>query len=289
MLFDELIHAIEMSGANVYDLALYTDQEGIRSHRFQSCSNAQDSYSVAKAFVVTAIGMLWDENKLQLTNRFASLFADELPKDADLGWQVATVEHAITHRLGFDENFLDIDVDDVESIIDQDWLQLVFRHPLKHIPGTHNQYTDAAYYLLSRTISKIAGENLDSFLMRRLFRPMKFHEVAWSCCPMNYPIGASGLYVSSADMVKLGALYLNHGMWQGKRYLSEAWVRKCIGSEFEFHPIISHGELIGKGGMYGQVLLFSPVNRFALAWHAHESADHGKKLLYTLEQLLCVS
>ena len=285
--FERLIRVAESTGCNLYDMALYTEEGGIQAYRFQPCANANNSYSVAKAFVVTAIGMLRDENRIQVTDRFADLFADELPEEADPGWQTATVEHAMTHCLGFDEGFLDIDVEDMGEFMDADWLQIVFRHPLKYPPGTHRQYSDAAYYLLSRTFSKAAGENLDTYLMRRLFRPMKFREAAWSCCPKNYPVGATGLYIASADMVKLGALYLNRGLWMGTRLLSEEWVQQCIDSGYEFHPVSPRGELIGKGGMYGQMLAFCPRERFALAWHAHEeNAERREALLAEVEKLL---
>ncbi len=284
--FQELIHAAESCCVNLYDMALYTEKDGILSHQFQPCANANNSYSVAKAFVVTAIGMLWDEQKMRPTDQIAKLFADEVPEEADSGWQTATLEHAMTHCLGFNEGFLDIDVDDMSECMDEDWLQIVFRHPLKYMPGSHRQYSDAAYYLLSRAVSRAAGENLDTYLMRKLFRPMNFREVAWSCCPKNYPVGATGLYISSADMVKLGALYLNRGLWKGKRLLSEEWVQRCIDSGYEFHPIISNGDLIGKGGMYGQMLAFCPRKRFALAWHAHENTDKGNTLLMELGKLI---
>ena len=88
--------------------------------------------------------------------------------------------------------------------------------------------SDAAYYLVSRLVSHLAGERTSDYLNRKLFQPLKVREVAWSCCPHNYPIGATGLYLSAYDMVKLPALYLEGGMWDGKRVLSQAWINKVI-------------------------------------------------------------
>ena len=116
--FQDLIRTAESTGCNLYDMALYTEEGGIQTHRFQPCANANNSYSVAKAFVVTAIGMLRDENRIRVTDRFADLFSDELPEEADPGWQTATVEHAMTHCLGFDEGFLDIDVEDMGEFME---------------------------------------------------------------------------------------------------------------------------------------------------------------------------
>ena len=79
-------------------------------------------------------------------------------------------------------------------------------------------------------------------------------------------------------MVKLGALYLQNGVWEGKRLLSEEWVRKAIGNEYELRNKSASG-LIGKGGMYGQQLLFNREKNFAIAWQTHAPSEQIKKLI----------
>lgn len=278
MNFEQIVEKLTALDLNLYDFALYTDK-GIREHRFQLCDNCHDSYSVAKAFIMTAVGMLQDEGRLKVSDLVYPYFSDAFPPDADPKWRNVRIEHALTHTIGFDDGFLDIDAEDVTAYPTDDYLQLVLSRPLPFVPGTHYQYSDAAFYLLSRLVSLSAGENADSLLMRRLFRPMGFREAAWSHCPMDYPMGATGLYVSAGDMVKLGALYLNGGVYEGRRYLSEDWVKLALERGFELRQT-GLGDLIGKGGMYGQMLLFSREKGFAAAWHSHErdSARAGKIL-----------
>jgi len=273
--FDRIIRDVSALSLNLYDFALYTDA-GIAHHRFQPCSNCLNSYSVAKPFIVAALGMLWDEGKIRMDDPISKYFG--IPADASPLWQQATIEHAVTHTLGFDEGFLDIDTDDTTQYPTEDYLSMVFAQQLLHAPGTYREYSDGAFYLLSRLISRVCGEPADVFLNRRLLRPLRFQEAAWSRCPMDYPIGATGLYIGAQDMVKLGALYLNEGVWQGQRMLSKEWAELAIAREYELHPL-QDGKLIGKGGMYGQMLLFSPDRRFASAWHAHESDREKRKQL----------
>jgi len=278
--FAALVREIAALGLNLYDFALYTP-EGIRACRLQPCAKCLSSYSVAKLFVVTALGMLWDEGRIRMDDPLSLYF--EFPSDASPLWQEATVEHAVTHRLGFDEGFLDIDSEDVRAYPSLDYLSMVFARPLAHRPGEHEQYSDAAYYLLSRLVSVVSGETLDAFLRRRLLIPLSFREAAWSCCPLGYPIGATGLYIGAEDMVKLAALYLEGGVWQGQRLLSEAWVRMAVERRYEIHPFGESG-LIGKTGMCGQAALFSKDGRFALAWHAHEGREKMKALTAYFEK-----
>lgn len=263
--FGRLISDIEKMKLNLYDFSVWTE-EGIQTHRFCRCNNCNNSYSVAKAFTMTAIGLLWDDGKLEMSDTLSSIFPDYFRTARSAGWESATLEHAMTHRLGLERDSLDIDTQDMTKYPTQDYLELVFSTPLAACPGREYLYTDAAFYLLARAVERLAGETEDLFLYRRLLGNMNFHEIAWSRDPLGFPIGATGLYLGSQDMVKLGALYLQHGIYDGKRLLSEEWVKKALENAYEFAPIGSHG-LIGKGGMRGQCLCFSEEKRFTAAWH----------------------
>lgn len=164
---EQCLHDIAQMGLNLYDAAFYTD-DGVFARRFQPCNACNDSYSVAKVFVMTAIGILCDRGKLDVQDSIADLFAGEISREAAARWSGVTVENALTHTIGFDEGFLDIDVEDVCAYPTDDYLSIVFDHPLCHKPGTHSQYSDAAFYLLSRVVSRVAGENVDALLTRCL-------------------------------------------------------------------------------------------------------------------------
>lgn len=282
--FDRMMRDLGGIGKNLYHFSIYTPEWGILTHRFQPCNRCNNSYSVAKAFVMTAIGLLQDDGLIEITDSLYAIFAKDFPKDMDPGWKLATIEHALTHRLGFDGLFLDTDVDDLSAYPTDDYLQMVLSHPLAYLPGTHNQYTDAAFYLLSRLVSHVSGEKVDSLLWRRIMLPMRFVEAAWSRCPHEYPIGATGLYICTEDMVKLGMLYLDGGVYDGQRLISEEWVRQAIAREYEFHVMTPNG-LIGKGGMYGQGLVFSREKQFAAAWQSYDTSGSSEQIINYLDQL----
>lgn len=277
MTFEEMIPHIEKLGINLYGIAFYRNGK-ITEHRFRPCANCHNCYSVAKVFTMTAIGMLYDDGLLDVKKPIYHYMADMIPADADPAWRLITVEQAMKHTIGFGEGFLDIDVEDASEYPADDYLEMVFRHKLTYLPGEKYQYSDAAYYLLSRLVCAVSGEKMDVFLNRRLFQPLKFREAAWSHCPKDHPMGATGLYISASDMVKLGALYMEGGVWNGQRLLSEKWVRKAIGNEYELRYKTMSG-LIGKGGMYGQQMLFNREKNFAIAWHTHEKSERIKQLI----------
>ena len=102
--FGKTIRDIGKLGLNLYDFALYTG-DGIQTHRFQPCANCSNSYSIAKVFVMTAVGMLCDDGLLKVTDRLYPVFKEQFPEKMDRGWRFAAVEDAMTHRLGFKNSF----------------------------------------------------------------------------------------------------------------------------------------------------------------------------------------
>lgn len=276
MNFNSIVNDLSQSGINLYDFAMWTVENGVQSHRFQPSNRCNNSYSVAKAFTMTAIGLLWDDGKLNVTDSLGKIFGEP-------AWNDVTVEHALTHHIGYSQGHLDIDVEDISEYATDDFLRLALSYPRPHAPGEHYQYTDAAFYLLSRVVDHVSGEKLDSLLWKRVLRHMGFQEIAWSRCPNEYPIGATGLYVSAHDMVKLAALYLNGGVWNGKRLISEEWVRLAESRGYELHEMTPG--LLGKGGMYGQALVYSHEKKAAFAWHAFDDGKTRKSVADYLAQL----
>lgn len=257
------------AGLNVYFIS-EGDRDGtIRLERHVPANPCCNCYSVAKAFTVTAVGMLYDKGLLTPEMRVADILGDKFPADADPKWQAVTVHHLLLHQAGFAESgLLDIDRDDASAYGTRDYLSLVLSTPLATIPGTERKYTDAAYYLLSRIVERVSGTDLADLLRPVLMDTMGFKEFAWSVCPQGYAMGATGLYLRTEDMVKLGILYLNRGSWKGTRILSEEWVDLVLENGYE---LTSRGNgWYGKSGMRGQMVAFHPEKGLAVAWHSYE-------------------
>lgn len=226
----------------------------------------QNGYSIAKAFTTTAVGILHDRGLLDTEENVPAALGKLCPQEYDPRWNHTTVHMLLKHLVGLPVGFLDIDCEDANQF-GRDYLHYAMNHPLYEDHGSVYRYTDAAFYLLSCIVENRAGMPLDSFLWRELFLPLHFRDAAWSHCPLGHAMGATGLFLRAEDMVKLGALYLNGGVWKGRRLLSEAWVGAVFERGYELTAKES-GKAYGKGGMLGQNLLLVPHARRAVAWHA---------------------
>lgn len=267
----------------LFDHAVMT-KEGITELFTGKGNPLNNSYSVTKCFASAGIGLLWDEGKIGLDEPVTDVLKGEFDGTADPKWNRVLVRHALGHTMGIEKGFLDIDVEDIYTYGTDDFLQYAFSANLPFEPGEHYCYSDAAYYIVSRLVEKRAGEKLDEFLMRRLLLPMRVQEAAFSRCPRNHPIGATGLYIRARDMVKLGYLYSQRGAWEDKQLLSEKWVETEETCAFTFGKSPVDG-VFSKGGMRGQMLLYSPTKNYAAAWHTYSVDSRSKGLLQCTCQL----
>ena len=278
---DALSDRIKEGGYNIFRLTVIEDGAPT-TVRFQETNRCNDSYSVAKAFVVTAIGVCADRGLLTVDEKLTDIFPEYRSAVKDERWFGATVHNALTHRLGLPGGYLDIDALPTAQF-GKDFLKYVFETGLDCAPGEERKYTDAAFYLLGRVVEKKSGLPLDRFLWEYLLAPLDFAEAAWSTCPLGHPMGATGLYVDTADMAKLGELYLDGGEWNGERIISKEWVDTVLEREYEFHWNGAHSAY-GKGGMFGQNLTVIPDAKRVVAWHGYiTDGDTGELHRFTEE------
>ena len=268
-MLEQMTKLAESHNMPTYHISVAT-KDGIETSRIRRGNPCQNSYSVAKFFCVTAIGMLYDDGKITPEATIGEIFADELAQYGidPAGWNKVKLHDVMRHRIGYAHGFLDIDVEDITKYETDDFLKKALSEPLVYEPGEKSVYSDAAFYLVSRVVTKVSGEKLDDFLWPRLFSKIGCREVAFSKCPHGYPMGATGIYIRTSDMVKLGRIYLDGGCYYGERIISEEWVKMVLENAYE---LTKCGGGYSKGGMCGQKLYINFDKDIAIAWHGYDT------------------
>lgn len=259
----------------VFTIAEITGDNDPEKIEIQENNACQNVYSVSKIYTVTAIGILCDRGLLRTDNTVTEILKDECPVGYDPYWDHTTIDMLMRHRIGFPGGF-DTDVHDA-SKYDPEYLKEIMLKRWVCPPDTERRYEDAGYYVLSRIVNKVAGKPLFAFCWENIFQPLGFREAAWSCCPQGHAIGATGLYIRVEDMIKLGAVYLNEGVYKGKRIVSADWVKTVLERQYEFAP---NGirDSYNKGGMNGQNLLVIPCENRVVGWQGYDIHPGGPDL-----------
>ncbi|MBI1369009.1 MAG: serine hydrolase [Planctomycetes bacterium] len=177
-------------------------------------------YSLSKSFTSTAIGLLSDDGKLDVDNAVLPYFPDDAPKDPDANLRAMRIRDLLTMNSGHDKDTLAR----VTLAGNDNWVQTYLSFPVEHPPGTHFVYNTGNTYMLSAIVEKITGQSVLDFLKPRLFEPLGIANPTWETDPRGIDTGGWGLSITTEDIARFGQLYLQHGMWDGKRLLSESWI-----------------------------------------------------------------
>ena len=74
-------------------------------------NRSQNTYSIAKLFTVTAIGILEDRGLVDTDEAVYPIFEDQFPESFDSGWKEVKIRDVLQHRMGIESGFLDIDAE----------------------------------------------------------------------------------------------------------------------------------------------------------------------------------
>jgi CubicO group peptidase (beta-lactamase class C family) len=147
--------------------------------------------------------------------------------------------------------------------------------PLLNRPGTF-AYDSGSMDLLADLIARATGMPAAAYARRRLFGPMGITAERW---PGSR--GSSGLLLRPRDLLAFGQLYLDGGVWHGKRIVPARWIRMSTrahavvrrGLHYGFGWWIRSGSYAGYGYL-GQVLaVFPGRDEVVLVTSSRENAD----------------
>jgi CubicO group peptidase (beta-lactamase class C family) len=183
-------------------------------------------HSATKSVMASAIGMALEEGRFRLQDKVVSFFPELMSGDIDANLASMTVEDLLTMRSGHAGETSG----SIWRGIPTSWTAEFFRIPVVYRPGTTFMYTSAASYMLSAILTAVTGQTLHDYLKPRFFEPLGIVDEQWDLGPDNVNPGGNGLTMRTADLLKLGVLHAQRGVWEGRRILSEAWIAEATRS-----------------------------------------------------------
>lgn len=192
-------------------------------------------FSLSKSFTSTAVGLAVAEGRLFLDDPVLSFFEDEAPQKVSKNLAAMQVRHLLSMSTGHAK-------DTTEHLFrqhDGNWAKAFLKLPVKYKPGTHFLYNTGASYMLSAIVQRVTGLTLMDYLQPRLFEPLRIEGAKWETCPRGVNTGGFGLSVKTEDIAKFGQLYLQKGLWEGRRILPETWVDEATAFHIDNAPNVA--------------------------------------------------
>lgn len=189
--------------------------------------NDFDIRSASKSFISALVGIALEKGVIDsLRQPVLSFFPEFDTTGIDPRKRLITVEHLLTMRAGFDYT----EGADYSHLYTPtaNWAHVTLGLPLKFEPGSAFSYATVQTHLLSVILARESGISTYEFAEMHLFEPLGISVRGWYKDPGSYYYGGTGMSFTPRDFARLGYLYLNGGLVEGKRIVGQNWVAQSI-------------------------------------------------------------
>jgi CubicO group peptidase (beta-lactamase class C family) len=184
-------------------------------------SDLHDMRSISKTMIGLAVGIAIDEGKISSVNM-------PIENSAEL-----QVQHLLSMATGLQWN---------ESVgtygtLANNETQLFFR-PWRtryvlgmqklHEPGSVFNYNGGNTHMLADLLHKQTGVPFTEYIADKLFKPLNITHYEWRTDMLFRPVSFAGLRLMPKDLLKIGRLMLNGGVWEGRQIISKEWIEESF-------------------------------------------------------------
>ncbi|GIN85189.1 penicillin-binding protein [Heyndrickxia sporothermodurans] len=200
--------------------------------------------SVTKSIISALIGIAIDAGYIQnIDQKVLDFFPDYVPDANDSQKREITLRHLLTMTAPYPFEDWHEPLD--KLCMQPDWVKYTLDILGKKGSIGTFKYSTAGAHLLSSIITRTTGKSAREFANERLFKPIGIKEIpdyemksfgfedlfgknvkGWVKDPNSNSTGGWGLTLSPRDMARFGLLYVNRGIWNKQRIISESWINK---------------------------------------------------------------
>jgi len=188
------------------------------------------SYSVAKSFTGTVVGIAIDEGQIPgVEQTVYQYFPQWQQAGTDPRKQLITVRHLLTMTSGItwneDDYYEDPSENDAYEMHRQpDLIQYVLDKTMSYTPGEHWYYSTGSSQLLSGVIEGATGMSLYAYARPRLLEPLGIENIIWDHDDAGHTHSGAGIHATAREYAKFGYLWLERGHWDTLQIVSEDWI-----------------------------------------------------------------
>ena len=246
-------------------------------------------YSVTKSILSALIGIAIDKGYIENVN---TPITNYFPEFKDTGLQEITIKHLLTMTSGLHwpgNNGM---------ISSKNWVNFILQQDIDNPPGKEIVYSCGSSQLLSAILQKATGLNAEAFAKKHLFTPLGITDYRWNNDAQGIAIGGFGLNMKTVDMLKIGTLYLNNGVWKSNQIVPHHWIEESTSPKFKSNDIFSYAyhwwnltsdnqvRIYFAYGREGQYIIVAPGYELVVVFTSSIKDDHLRPLNYFKDYLL---
>jgi CubicO group peptidase (beta-lactamase class C family) len=243
--------------------------------------NAREtSFSVAKSFVSTLVGIAIDQGRIRSEADPVTDYVPELAR-RDPRFRRITLADLLSMRSGlrYDEAGFPIPWgDDTYTYYGTDLRkEALERTTIEQPPGERWHYNNYNPLLLGLVLERATGQSVSAYTSRVLWRPLgAARDASWSLDSerSGFEKLESGVNATARDYARFGLLFLHGGEFNGRRIVSSRWVRGATAAHTATDFLNPYGyfwwvdgrrrDRFYAFGNYGQYVYVDPVARVVI-------------------------
>lgn len=206
-------HQWEVHGVEVYE------SDRLIYHYGDTETSEFPVYSATKTILSIALGVAWDEGKIELERPVTYYLPAEIVRNMQEKQKVVFQDITI-------ERLLTMSVDGFPFRPEgESYLKYALSCAIEDVQNKTFHYSNIPAYLTGVALTNAVSEDLYQYMNRKLFEPLHIINPVYKRCPDSYFYGASGMELSVHDLSRIGLLMYHGGVFEGERIVSEEYVK----------------------------------------------------------------
>ena len=226
--------------------------------------------SVSKSVISLVTGIAIDKGYLSgLDQPIVEVLGDHMPAEPQADLSKITIEHLLAMQSGLQRTSGGHYGTWVAS---NNWTEYALTRRMVDEPGGEMLYSTGNSHILSAILQEQTGRNLFELTRDWVGSPLNIAIHPWQEAPEGVVFGGNDMVMSTHGLAWIGQLYLDRGMANGQRVVSESWI------EDSFVPRTSSVYTNDPYGLGWFSYMFGDVQ-------AYYGRGYGGQLIYVIPEL----